>query len=223
MDDLDTRTLQERVGLYSLLRALYTYPLTAELLTAVSDLDVPDTSPLAEPLAQIRRRIQEIMGGNGHGQVALSRLVDRLNVEMTGLLEGPGAPAAPPYASYYLNDKRLMGPEAVAVRRLYAQWQVVPDLPISIPPDHVALEFGFLAYLAQRAAKAKDEDERRAALTASHEFLIRHVRPWLLRFLHTLHAAAKDDFFRQLATLTQAAVNEDIHWLTDTLDVTMSS
>lgn len=223
MVTMETHILQERVGLYSLLRALYTYPMTTHLLLAVSGLNLPDTSPLADPLAQMRRRIQEVTGGNGREQTFLPRLVERLNVEMTGLLEGPGAPAAPPYASYYLNNGRLMGPEAVAVRRFYAQWQAIPDLGISIPPDHIALEFGFLAYLAQRAAEAESEDERQAALAASYEFLTRHVRPWLPRFLQALEGAAKDEFFRALAAFTRVAVSEDIRFLTEGLPVAKSS
>ncbi len=204
--------LEERVGLYSLLRSLYTYPITVNLLVTLVGLEVPETSLLALPLSVLRQRVLKVAQGNGNSERALQHLVEQLNVEMTRLLEGPGTPVAPPYASYYLHEGRLMGPEAVSVRRFYARWEAMPVSGANIPADHVALEFGFLAYLAQRALEGAGE-EREEALRASLEFLKRHVLPWLPHFLRLLRTGARDEFFAALADFTSVAVKEDVRRL----------
>ena len=200
---IDLNLLRERTGLYRLLQALYEYPLTADLLTAVSQLQAAPDSPLAKGL----HPMQTYLAGNDD-------VLETLNMEMTRLLEGPGQPAAPPYASYYLFNGRLMGPPAQAARQAYLAWNAWPDTSILMPDDHLMLEFGFLAYLAERAATALSEVEQRAALAASRDFITRQLRPWLPRFCVDLAQASSNSFFSGLAQLTDTAVNADLDWLT---------
>lgn len=206
---MNAQKLQERSGLYSLLRSLYTYPLGDTILNVVVTLDLPPGSPLTPWLS----RMQERLRGSGLGPATL----EALNVEMTRLLEGPGQTPAPPYASYYLHEGRLMGPAAVAAQRAYLAWQVVPETGSKIPADHIALELGFLAHLAQVAAQAESDADRLAALEASRQFLHRHLMPWLPQFCAALSEAAADPFFVGLAGFTRTAVNEDLQWLTKAL------
>jgi len=208
---MDQQRLQERVGLYSLLRALYSYPLQEVVLEAVASLEITPASPLATSpsspsghgLAQMQARLQS----NG----SLPAALEGLNTEMTRLLEGPGLTPAPPYASYYLHGGQLMGPAAVAVRQLYLDWQVVPAGDTRLPDDHIALELGFLAYLAERAAEGGPEAEK--ALRRSHDFIRQHLLPWLPRFCAALGSASTDPFFTGLAGFTQAVVEADLDWL----------
>ncbi len=200
---MDRQRLQERVGLYSLLRALYSYPLREPVLEAVVSLEIAPASPLAPGLSRMQTRLQ----GHGFRPAAL----EVLNTEMTRLLEGPGLTPAPPYASYYLHDGRLMGPAAVAVRRVYLDWQAVPASDVHLPDDHIALELGFLAYLAARAAGGSAETEK--VLQASHDFIQQHLLPWLPRFCAALGGASADPFFTGLADFTRAAVEADLEWL----------
>ena len=213
---MDENELKARIGLYSLLRALYTYPLTENLLITVANLDLPHTSILAPPVALMRRRITEKGGSNGHGIKTRAQLVEHLNVEMTRLMEGPGAPLAPPYASYYLHHGQLMGPEAVAVRRFYVQWEAMPVEGERIPADHIALELGFLAHLAQRAWESEGAG-RNALLDAHLRFLKRHLLTWLPAFLRAMRTPARDDFFIALADFTETATKQDVHWLENAL------
>lgn len=200
---MDRQRLQERVGLYSLLHALYSYPLQEPVLEAVARLKITPASPLAPGLAQMQARLQS----NGSRPATL----EALNTEMTRLLEGPGLTPAPPYASYYLHGGQLMGPAAVAARRVYLDWQVVPAGGVRLPDDHIALELGFLAHLAERTAEGGPEAEK--ALRASHEFIRQHLLPWLPRFCAALGDASTDPFFAGLAGFTQAAVEADLEWL----------
>lgn len=204
---MDQQQLEERVGLYSLLRTLYSYPLREPAMNALGYLELAPASPLARGLSQMQARLR----GNGSRPATL----EALNTEMTRLLEGPGLTPAPPYASYYLHGGQLMGPAAVAAHRVYLDWQVVPEGDRRLPGDHIALELGFLAHLAERAAKGGEEAER--ALRASHDFIRQHLQPWLPRFCAALGDASIDPFFQGLADFTQAAVEADLEWLNDVL------
>ena len=196
--------LENRAGLYNLLHAFHTYPLTEALLETLLDLVVDADSPLGG-IAEMQSRLR--------GEPSLKDAAERLNVEMTRLFEGPGLPIAPPYASYYLNDKQLMGPPAVAARQFYLQWRALPDGDIRLPDDHIALELGFLAHLAQEALRADNETDRLALLSASREFIQNHLKPWLPSFI-AAHAKVKvDAFFIGLTRLLQEVVEADLVWL----------
>ncbi|RMF00254.1 MAG: hypothetical protein D6768_13255 [Chloroflexi bacterium] len=199
---MEQQLLSERVGLYSLLRALYTYPLTQTVLDAVAQLQVAPESPLAEGLRQMQNSLR-------------AATLDELNIEMTRLLEGPGLTPAPPYASYYLNNGQLMGPPAVAARQVYLQWQAIPEADTHLPDDHIALELGFAAHLAQRAV-----DGDKTALAAGRDFLRQHLLPWLSRFCDALVKAGPVPFFSGLAHLTRTAVQADLAWLDQILTET---
>lgn len=204
---MDLQRMQERTGLYSLLHALYTYPLQPAVLDAVVQLELPLASPESAGLSQMQARLR----GNGVPPATL----EALNTEMTRLLEGPGLTPAPPYASYYLNAGQLMGPPAAAARRTYLEWQVAPAGQAHLPEDHVALELGFLAYLA--AQSVQEQDAGLQALEASRDFLRHQVMSWLPRFCAALSSAAADPFFSGLARFTQAAVEADLAWLEEAL------
>jgi len=199
--------LPERKGVYSLLRALYTYPLNQSVLDIVTQLQVESDSSLAMGLLQMQASLHV----NGEPAATL----DELNIEMTRLLEGPGLTPAPPYASYYLNNKQLMGPSAVAARQVYLQWQAVPAGDTRLPDDHIALELGFVAHLAQLADEGNE-----TALAASRNFLRQHLLPWLPHFCGTLAKSSRISFFTGLAHLTQTAVQADVAWLDQVLTET---
>jgi TorA maturation chaperone TorD len=201
--------MQERVGLYALLRALYTYPLTPALLEAMADVHMVPGSPLSAPL----REMQASLPMNG----ALAETTEALNIEMTRLLEGPGVTPAPPYGSYYLHGGRLAGPSAWAVHRAYLDWCVVPERDTRLPDDHLALEFGFLAHLAQQAIEAGPGANAVMALVTSQNFIRNYLLPWLPRFCAAMANATHESFFVGLAHFSQAAVEADFEWLTTVL------
>ena len=207
--------LWQRVGLYSLLRRLYTYPLDEECLAAVASLS-PDDLPLdgatyGDKLVSALLRMQE-----GPTQQESAQQLEILNIEMTRLLEGPGRPLAPPYASFYLNDGQLMGQAAHEAQAIYRRWQVTPAGSLrSIPPDHLALELGFLAHLATVMAEATSIETApfRAAAKASDRFLRRNLLPWWSHFHQDIRQNTDLAFFIGLVDFTDAALHLDAAWL----------
>ena len=198
--------LEARLVLYRLLAALYRYPLTAQKLSALQSLQAEGESAAAQAVRELQ-------------QAADNLSLEHLNVEMTRLLEGPGVTPAVPYASYYLNGKQLMGAAAQAAHRLYLEHGVEPEQG-SIPPDHIALELGFLSVLAERALT---DAAPAAALEASLLFVREHLQPWLTLFCAALETGSREPFFAALAEATQQFVDEDEAWLQESFQETVTS
>lgn len=197
--------LENRAGLYNLLCALYTYPLNEALLATLLNLTVDADSPLIDGISEMQSRLRSVP--------SLKEATDQLNVEMTRLFEGPGLPIAPPYASYYLNDKQLMASSASAARQFYLQWRALPESEVRLPDDHIALELGFLAHLAQQVVNAENATDTLSLLTASREFMQNHLKPWLSPFTSAQAKVQVDAFFVGLAHLLYETVKADLLWL----------
>lgn len=196
--------MENRAGLYNLLHALYTYPLSEALLENLLDLTGGSDSLLMGGIAEMQSRLR--------GAPSLKQVTEQLNIEMTRLFEGPGLPVAPPYASYYLNDKQLMGSAALAARQFYLQWRALPESEIRLPDDHISLELGFLAYMAQQAIRSS-EPNRLARFTASREFIQNHLVPWLPSFISAQVNGRADGFFIGLTRLLHETIEADLVWL----------
>ena len=196
MDESDF--LCVRADLYELLARLYTYPLDSSAVDAVTALRIENApAVLSDALAVMQARIAAATNR--------AAFVEALNVEATRLFEGPGQPAAPPYASFYLNDGRLMGDAALAARRAYLARNVRPRDDGRVPLDHLALELGFMAHLAR--------EEGARGLTDSAVFLRDHLLTWVPRWSTAVVAASAHPFFVGLANLTRAMLESDAQWL----------
>lgn len=189
-----------RAPLYDLLARLYTYPLDPAVLDAIMTLHFENASPaLSDALAVMQARIAAAPDR--------ATFVEALNVEATRLFEGPGQPAAPPFASFYLNQGELMGPAALAARRAYLAWNIRPREDGRVPPDHLALELGFMGLLARSSACAE-----------SGAFLSDQILTWIPRWNAAVVAATAHPFFVGLVNLTNALLEADAVWLGEVLD-----
>jgi TorA maturation chaperone TorD len=195
-------SLFERAAIYALLARMFSYPLTTDELEAVAGLSVDESSGEASALGAPLAQMQAAMS------LDYPVLVETLNREATRLFEGPGQPVAPPFGSFYLNERRLMGPEAVDVRRAYLAAQLLPDQGGLMPPDHIALELGFIAALAG--------SESPEALASARDFLVQHLLSWIPMWCDDVARAKPHPFYSGLVALTQAALASDLVWLNGT-------
>jgi len=165
---------------------------TRRLLTDAADLLLVPQSIQWQQLGHFCEDVET------HGAEAVA---SELLVEYGRLFLGPGTLPCPPYGSMYL-DGVVMGPSALdAVRRyqddglkVHASWRE--------PPDHIAVELGFMARLSAAYSRADDADEDADAarlLRIQAEFLRDHLGRWAPLFAERLGQATSCHLFRFLS------------------------
>jgi putative dimethyl sulfoxide reductase chaperone len=125
-----------------------------------------------------------------------------------GLRRGVGP--APPYESLYVGDAqgtRVVG----AVMGAYRRHGTAPCDSVHDQADHLGLELGFVAFLAESEAQAWEAgDEARAAdlFRDAEKFLDEHPRRWAGAFCDAAACEAQTAFFRGALLLTKAVLDE---------------
>ena len=115
------------------------------------------------------------------------------------LFAGPGEPAAPAWAGYYMaTNSQILSEESLAVRHIYVRHGFEPARKNREPDDDLGIMLGFLGQLAGEAATAESSgnaDEFRARKDA-RELLERHILPWIGVWRDRVVAKAHTSFYR---------------------------
>lgn len=132
--------------------------------------------------------------------------LDDLRVEYTRLFIGPGPEQCPPYESVYRDGddsddaENALGPVYGPATQAVARWYDEYDLRLrdsrSAPPDHIATELEFAAYLA-----ANEDD------STLEQFLSEHPRAWIDHFTAQLRENEPGPFYQALIERTTEAIN----------------
>lgn len=143
---------------------------------------------------------------------------EELLVEYSALFLGPFKVLAVPYGSVYLEpeNRLMMGESTVRVGDLY-KFAGLAQEEIG-PPDHIALELEFMAFLSRRLAnpeQAASEDKAEegvppldsAGLRA--EFLRVLLAPWVAPFCAAVREHAELDFYRAVADCLETFVDAE--------------
>ena len=208
-----------RADIYAILFACFTPP-TSELL------DAAESGALAEVLAEALAELpvqQAAFQGALRSFEALPRVLSpsgphgtlhTLEVEYTRLFLGPGLPKVPPYESVYADREEadapgpLWGRTTFAVRDEYRQAGLVPH-PGSDPPDHLAAELEFVAFLSQAEAAALADGDLQEAERARQRralFITDHLRRWAPAVAAKAAEEAGHPLYEAAATLLHAVV-----------------
>jgi len=126
---------------------------------------------------------------------------EELLLEYSRLFLGPGGVPCPPYGSIYL-DGVLMGPSALDAVRCYRSEDLRVAASWREPPDHIAVELGFMARLSvvySSAADANNTSEAARLLRIQAEFLRDHLGRWGPAFAERLRQATSCHLFRFLS------------------------
>jgi len=125
----------------------------------------------------------------------------------------------PPQASVYLDPDGLIRGRLISeLEAIYRGMGLVPSGAYPMPPDHLAVELEFMAFLCQREASIWQEgppDLRLLSLERS--FLSRHLRRWLARFARDVRRQAPDNPYRDAVEAVEAFVVHDADWVTEIL------
>lgn len=150
-------------------------------------------------------------GADRLGQHFSAAGTDRLLLDYTRLFLGPVDILAKPYGSVWMEPgSTLMQASTMAVVTLYEEggFEIAEDFREL--PDHIAAELEFLYLLIHR----QNQDQQGADATAQgslrhlqRRFLRDHLGRWVGPFASAMKAGANEDFYRELANLTERFVN----------------
>lgn len=162
---------------------------------AIAICGLPDDAGLAEALA--------MLGENIEGARAL----------YTRLLIGPVTPTATPWESTYRShSKALFRQETLDVRNAYRTQGLLPQAYPKVADDHIAIELGFLAALAERMAEGLQTGDAQAvaaAREASRAFVDEHLSRWAAAYADDLAVEAPGSAYAAAARLMAELAKRD--------------
>ena len=152
------------------------------------------------------------------GDESLEQTRTDLAADYASLFLGLSPRPVPPYASVYTNPERLMMQEEHdRVRAEYAAEGVERAEGFREPDDHIAVEFEFMVYLCRQASeslRADDLSRAKQYLEKQRGFLHQHLLNWIPSFLQYLRRAARTDYYKAIADITE----EHLEYDKETLD-----
>lgn len=193
-----------REDVYRLLAASYYSPTPALLdenccaaLAALLSVLAPEAAPHAAEAAKI----------------SAAQSLEALAIEHARLFLGPFQLVAPPYGSYYLEDKKsVMGDSTAAAEFFYRNCGLHLADDFHELPDHLTVELEFMSFLAfslrQAETTANGEDSRRL-VGLQREFLEKFLMPWLQPFTAAVIDDGEAPFYQAVARCTSAFVRAD--------------
>ena len=117
-----------------------------------------------------------------------------------------GTPAKP-YESVYLDKGHLvLGESTIRVREFYQQFGVDLGIGHPEPPDHIAIETEFMAFLIHKAVQAYSEGEmekRERFRDAQIRFLQQHLLCWVWSFSDQVCLHTRNPFYREAGLLSK--------------------
>ncbi len=137
--------------------------------------------------------------------------------EYSRLFLGPFQLEAPPFGSVYLEDEgRMMGESTAEAQRIYRESGLDMSPDFTSPPDHVAAELEFLAYLGFQESNSRDADQETFFREQRALFLERHIGRWFPMFAENVENNTEMGFYLELTRLTGRLLeSEKRHLLAD--------
>lgn len=171
-------------------------------------------NPSKDRLTRLRALAGELSeGGNASTEFAFSPGVGRLlndlrSMDGMQIEEEYNAifcvqPKAPPYESFYVDPEGFgRGWVGVGLDRIYCAAGVGVSENHKEPPDHVAVELEFMAYLCSLQAQALAEQDKAASARAGRHqagFLDQHLGIWFAAFARRVREASPGSFYDAVA------------------------
>jgi TorA maturation chaperone TorD/NAD-dependent dihydropyrimidine dehydrogenase PreA subunit len=129
------------------------------------------------------------------------------------LFLGPGRPIAHPFESVYV-DRQLAGETMERVLGCYAEAGLQVSAACQELPDHISLEFAFMAHLTSKEAS----ESKQTGIWRQHQrrFLHQHLARWLPSFCQRIENSEAHPFYRNAALAAKSLVQEDLARLSRT-------
>lgn len=194
-----------RQGCYRLFGAAFLYPdeeRLRNLLAAALELrELQASAPFLEPWQRMLAALQK----SANGKTA------RVEGEYVRLFLV--RPVAPPFESFYVDPERqAAGWIAARLSQEYSNWGLVSSPSLREPPDHVAVELEFMAFLCGLEAQAwKDESsaEGFGTVRSQRDFLEKHLERWFPAFAQEVAVPDTVGLYAVIAETADAFIRHD--------------
>jgi TorA maturation chaperone TorD len=226
MTETETAQLGEemlsRLQVYTLLVRLYRKEVDEELLTAMQQNGIlsQDTEGLPAGIRDGLKQMQDYLASEEASVLNLARDYAKVFCGASST----NKTAAYPFESVYTSpDGMLMQEardEALAWYRRYGLGKSDEWFDCE---DHVAVEMDFLIYLINEYLDAAENDRPAQAnelLLAQRQFMQEHLVNWVPEFASRTTRAARTGFYRGLASLLAAYLEQDYAALAEVADET---
>jgi TorA maturation chaperone TorD len=191
-----------RSTIYGLLAVIYRGEVTSDLLHQVKD---PRFLGVFTDLG--------VEGIEAFLQSSEEKLIEDLAVEYARLFLGPGNHISPHESVHHQREDgdwgTLWGATTVEVKKFIEATGLEYESDYKGMPDHISVEFEFMATLARREAQAwaeSDETVARRYMDVQRKFLAEHLIHWIPSFCEKVVKEAELPFYRAFAELTQSFI-----------------
>lgn len=162
---------------------------------------------------------------NSRGTAAPCPYYEAVKQDYMDLFRVPLSKYVTPYESVY-RDKRivagkevgrlLMGESTLAVKKIYNKAGLEISKDFAELPDHLGTELYFLYHLCEMEKNAWEREEKEEALRLlgiERDFLNDHLSKWISDVCDDIIEKAETDFYKGIATITNAFIFEDLKTL----------
>jgi TorA maturation chaperone TorD len=191
-----------RSNIYGLLALIYRREVTPDLLHKVKD---PRFLGVFTDLG--------VEGIKAFLQSSEEKLIEDLTVEYARLFLGPGKHISPHESVHHQREDgdwgTLWGATTVEVKKFIEATGLEYEPDYKGMPDHVSVEFEFMAALARREAQAwaeSDEAIARSCVAMQKMFLEEHLIQWIPDFCENVIQLAELPFYHAVAELTRSFI-----------------
>ena len=211
--------IESRASTYNFLSLVYRQEMTlASIRGLVEQLSGPaEEVAESEGHRMLQAFLAEVDGSDLEG------VRTRLACEYAALFLNVSPNPVFPFESVYTSPERLLMQKARdEVLAEYRKEGLDRAVDFREPEDHIAIELEFMGYLCQKTAEALEGGDAEAALASlekQREFLDRHLLVWVPNFCLSLLAAARSDFYRAVARITEEHLAHEGETVTELVTV----
>jgi len=145
-------------------------------------------------------------------------ILEDLSIEYTRLfINSYEGIVAVPYESFYKSyDKNVMGEVTVAISQFYTSYGLELTREFTEPPDHIAVEMEFMAYLITKEMHTlqttRDDLSTQFYLIGQKNFLQNHLGTWGELFFAKVLKNTEHIFWREFACLGNSFIKNEALW-----------
>ncbi len=210
---MNTRIVEARKNIYSLLSSLFLEPPTYSLLQSI----------LSEYGNRVKGESRETLDQALADFIDACRVTDAdtLTREYNNLFVVPVGGYVAPYESVFLDERMLgnkkvsgllMGPSAIDVKKWYRQAGMELSGSVKEMPDHIGIEIRFMAHLCEKELEAETNGDHELIFKIQDTqlgFLETHLTKWIDPLVEKVQSNTTSTFYIALCEITRLLLQED--------------